>query len=109
VRREATPWHSPSSSFIDEVAIAAGKDPLQYRIDLFGEPRVLPSPRGGPFGPQPGFDTGRASGVLELVREKSGWGKRTLPKGTGMEWRSITATWDISQRWCRLPSRARVS
>jgi isoquinoline 1-oxidoreductase beta subunit len=71
-------------SFIDEVAHAAGKDPLQYRIDLFGEPRELPAPKGGPFGPQPAFDTGRAIGVLELVRDKSGWGKRTLPKGTGM-------------------------
>ncbi|HUK02104.1 MAG TPA: molybdopterin cofactor-binding domain-containing protein [Steroidobacteraceae bacterium] len=73
-------------SFIDEVAHAAGKDPLQYRIDLFGEPRVLKPPPGpgGPGGPAPGFDTGRARGVLEMVAEKSGWGKRQLPKGTGM-------------------------
>ena len=78
-------------SFIDEVAHAVGKDPLQYRMDLFGTPRVLPLPpalaRFGSipgFGPFPVFDTGRASGVLELVREKSGWGKRKLPAGTGM-------------------------
>jgi isoquinoline 1-oxidoreductase beta subunit len=73
-------------SFLDEVAHAAGKDPLQYQIDLYGPARKLPNPPGpaGRFIPMPGFDTGRAVGVLELVRDKSGWGKRTLPKGTGM-------------------------
>jgi isoquinoline 1-oxidoreductase subunit beta len=78
-------------SFIDEIAHAAGRDPLQFRIELFGEPRVLPlSPDLAHFGPIPGFgpiprfDTGRACGVLELVREKSGWGKYKLPAGTGM-------------------------
>ena len=63
-------------SFIDELANAAGKDPLQFRIDLMSQP--LPATQADRF------DADRMKGVLELVREKSGWGKRTLPKGTGM-------------------------
>jgi isoquinoline 1-oxidoreductase subunit beta len=76
-------------SFIDEVALAAGKDPLQYRIDLFAPPRVIPNPP-GPGGRRfmalPPFDTSRAIGVLELVREKSDWDKRRtkLPARTGL-------------------------
>ena len=69
-------------SFIDEMAHAAGKDPLQFRIDLLGERRVLAKPP-GPQGQDPGFDSGRMIDVLALVREKSAWGKRTWPKGTG--------------------------
>jgi isoquinoline 1-oxidoreductase beta subunit len=71
-------------SFIDEVAHAAGRDPLDFRLELYGPPRVIPAPslRGRP---QPPFDTGRARGVLELVAEKSGWrGRKELPRGTGM-------------------------
>jgi isoquinoline 1-oxidoreductase beta subunit len=71
------------SSFIDELAHAAGRDPLEFLVDLYGEPRVIPSPPGF-FGPQPGFDTGRAVGVIKLAAEKAGWGKRQLPKGTGL-------------------------
>jgi len=75
--------------FLDEVAHAAGKDPLQFQLDLLGEPRMIkppPRPGGGGGGGLGGggFDTGRMRGVLELVREKSGWGKRQYPKGTGM-------------------------
>jgi isoquinoline 1-oxidoreductase beta subunit len=69
--------------FLDEVAHAAKKDPLQFQLDLLGEPRVLAAPP-SPFGPSPGFDTGRMRGVLELVAEKSNWGKRTLQKGSGL-------------------------
>jgi isoquinoline 1-oxidoreductase beta subunit len=71
-------------SFIDELAHAAGRDPLQFRLDLLGEPRILDS-TDDRYGPQPDFDTGRMRGVLELVREKSGWdARRQLPSGTGM-------------------------
>jgi isoquinoline 1-oxidoreductase beta subunit len=78
-------------SFLDEIAHAVGKDPLQYRIDLLGGTRIVPAPEFGRFppiipgfGPEPRFDTGRARGVLEQVREASGWGQRKLPPGTGM-------------------------
>jgi isoquinoline 1-oxidoreductase beta subunit len=64
-------------SFIDEMAHAAGKDPLQFQIDLLGKDEMLTS-RGA------GFNTGRARGVLEQVRTVSGWGQRTLPARTGL-------------------------
>jgi isoquinoline 1-oxidoreductase subunit beta len=60
-------------SFIDEIAHAAGQDPLQYRIGLLGERRVVGA-----------FDTGRMIDVLTMAGEKSGWGKRTAAKGSGM-------------------------
>jgi isoquinoline 1-oxidoreductase beta subunit len=79
-------------SFIDELAHAAGRDPVQFRLDLLANEQPAPSlagapeaagrGRGGP--PQPGFDGKRMRGVLEMVAEKSGWGKQNLPKGTGM-------------------------
>ena len=64
-------------SFIDEMAHAAGKDPLQFQIDLLGKAELLP-------GEGKGFHTGRARGVLQKVREVSGWGRRTLPPRTGL-------------------------
>ncbi len=71
-------------SFIDELAHAAGRDPLDFRLDLYGPARVirLPPQKGRA---QPPFDTSRARGVLELVAEKSGWRRRhELPRGSGM-------------------------
>jgi isoquinoline 1-oxidoreductase subunit beta len=70
-------------SFIDEIADAAGQDPLHYRLALLGEPRVLPG-MPGPNGPSPDFDVGRMRGVLELAAEKSGWGTGAQVPGTGM-------------------------
>ncbi|HXV85981.1 MAG TPA: molybdopterin cofactor-binding domain-containing protein, partial [Gemmatimonadales bacterium] len=62
-------------SFLDELAHAAGKDPVQFRLDL------LNSPVGEPGG---NFNAQRAIGVVEAVRDMSGWNSRgTLPQGRG--------------------------
>jgi len=65
-------------SFIDELAYAAARDPLKFRLDLLGEARVVANPDGGAA-----YDAGRMRGVVQLVAEKAGWGRR-LPKGSGL-------------------------
>ena len=74
-------------SFIDELAHAAGRDPVEFRLALLNTPAMeaAPAPAGGQ--PTPAaflFNAQRMRGVLELVAEKSGWGKRSLPKDTAM-------------------------
>jgi isoquinoline 1-oxidoreductase beta subunit len=74
-------------SFIDELAHAAGKDPVEFRLALLDSATPPPAPAPGaapnPFA-QPGLNAERMKGVVKLVAEKSGWGKRTLPKSTAM-------------------------
>jgi isoquinoline 1-oxidoreductase beta subunit len=61
------------------MAHAGGRDPLEFRLELLGEDRVV-QPSNGPRGVP--FDTSRMKGVLKLAGEKSGWGS-ALPKGEG--------------------------
>jgi len=67
-------------SFVDELAAAAGEDPLKFRVKLIGESRNIPQFGGGPSAPP--LDTGRLKGVLQLAAEKAGWSK-PLPDSEG--------------------------
>ena len=71
-------------SFIDELAHAAGKDPLQFRLDLLQAPTLPLSEEGQKEPPAAQFNALRMRGVLELVRDKSGWGSRKPGTGAGM-------------------------
>jgi isoquinoline 1-oxidoreductase beta subunit len=75
--------------FTDELAHAAGRDPLDYLLDLIGNPRTInfkgvEYPNYGASMDAYPWETGRLRHVAELVAEKSGWGKRKHGKGTGV-------------------------
>lgn len=62
-----------SESFIDELAAAVGKDPLEFRLHLLAKDEEIKF-----FSTT--WTTARMRGVLQLAAEKAGWGK---PLSTG--------------------------
>ena len=70
-------WRAPitnflafaEQAFLDEVAQAAGKDPVQFRLDLLEKAKKAPT---GAIK----YDIDRMIGVTKLVAEKAGWGKK---------------------------------
>jgi CO/xanthine dehydrogenase Mo-binding subunit len=68
------------SSFIDELARAAGKDPIEYQLSLFPAGKKVEHKGGA--APYP-FETDRFRRVIELARDKSQWGKK-LPAGRAL-------------------------
>ncbi|MGH9356765.1 MAG: molybdopterin cofactor-binding domain-containing protein, partial [Terriglobia bacterium] len=75
--------------FADELAHTAGRDSLDYLLDLIGPPRILNlagthyANYGASYEKYP-VDTGRLRRVTEMVAARSGWGKRKLGKGSGL-------------------------
>jgi isoquinoline 1-oxidoreductase beta subunit len=71
-------------TFADELAHAAGRDPMDYMLELIGPPRAvdiasMKHPNyGANYDVYPN-DTGRLRKVLEIAAEKSGWGNAFIP------------------------------
>jgi CO/xanthine dehydrogenase Mo-binding subunit len=65
-------------SFVDELAVAAGADPLEFRLRHIGDDRKIPDFT-NPKENKP-LNTARLKGVLRLAAEKADWGK-PLPAG----------------------------
>lgn len=80
------PWRAPGScvfafvihSFIDELAHAAGGDPLEFRLALLGDRDLVP---GTGEHPQD-YNVGRMRAVVKEVARLAGY-PQTLPKGRG--------------------------
>ena len=79
-----------SQSFLDEVAHEAGRDPLEFQLELLSNKQAPWRSNGKdevgdhePHG-QEVLIPERFKGVLELVAEKSGWAKRPKEPGRGM-------------------------
>ena len=70
-------WRAPTTNFLafaeqtflDEVAEAAGKDPVQFRLELLDKARKTPVGKIS-------YDIERFDNVIRKVAEKSGWGKK---------------------------------
>ena len=78
-------------SFADELAHAAGKDPVEYVLALLGQDRTIPKTElakdyknyDGDYETYP-IDAARFKRVVQIAAEKSGWGKQKLGNGCGM-------------------------
>ena len=78
-------WHAFAlNGFIDEMAAAAGSDPVEYRLRMLGKDRVFPAPNeeSNALSNFNGVtvDTGRYRRVIEHLAARTGWGAR-LPSG----------------------------
>ncbi len=80
-----------AQSFANELAHAAGRDSVEYLLDLIGPARIIDVKATAPDYDNYGgstteypLDTARVRRVVELAAEKAGWGKRKLGQGSGM-------------------------
>jgi len=78
-------WRAPGAcahawvlqSFLHELSTAAGRDHVEFLLEILGEPRWMPPANSD------ALHTGRAAGVIRLAAQKAGWGSK-LPEGHGL-------------------------
>jgi isoquinoline 1-oxidoreductase subunit beta len=71
-------------SFLDELAVAAGRDPLEFQLEILNNKMVpVPGEENKPKGPRD-LNPERLKGVLQLVAEKSNWANRKKEPGRGL-------------------------
>jgi isoquinoline 1-oxidoreductase beta subunit len=68
-------------SFLDELAHAAGKDPLAFRLAMLDAPAMALNDSDEP---PARFDPKRMRATYQLAATKAGWGARTLPAGSAL-------------------------
>ena len=66
-----------NNSFVDELAFAAKKDPVQFHLDLIGKDRIIEGKSEHPY------NSKRMKAVLIKTAKNADWGK-TLPEGHGL-------------------------
>jgi isoquinoline 1-oxidoreductase subunit beta len=71
-------------SFLDELAAAAGRDPLEFQLEILSNKMVpVPGEENTPKGPRD-LNPERMKGVLQLVAEKSNWANRKKETGRAL-------------------------
>jgi isoquinoline 1-oxidoreductase beta subunit len=68
-------------SFLDELAHAAGKDPLEFRLAMLDAPALPINDSGEALAR---FDPKRMRATYQLAASKAGWGTRSLPAGSAL-------------------------
>ncbi len=79
-------------SFVDELAHLAKRDPVEYLLDVLGQPRKIDLGSRSPLAAKYPLDTGRLRNVIELAAERSGWAKKKPAKGRAL---GIAAHWSF--------------
>src|SRR5882724_7046639 len=79
-------------SFVDELAQMAKRDPVEYLLDVLGQPRKIDLGGRSPLAAKYPLDTGRLRNVIELAAERSGWAKKKPAKGRAL---GIAAHWSF--------------
>jgi isoquinoline 1-oxidoreductase beta subunit len=76
-------------TFTDELAAAAGRDRVEYLLELIGQPRNIDFSKegmkqSGPNNPKFPFDTARLRNVVEVAAQKSGWANKKATPGRAL-------------------------